>query len=232
MNWFDVNILLFLNQFANHWRGFDFAITRAYSTNLNGGVVMGLACLALFDPSKPGQLCKRSELLLGAMLLSAPATLFARALALSLPFRLRPLWTPALHFHSPQLASGSLVLLGWSAFPSDHATLFFALATGIFFASRPLGLFAYAWVAALISFPALYLGIHWPTDVIAGACLGVSFACLAKLPFVSRAVGQFTTKWHYQQPGLFFALLFLWSYEVANLFDDGRRLLSGIWHLI
>lgn len=231
MNWFDVNILLFLNQFANHSRWLDWLTTRAYSTNLSGGVVMAIACCALFDRKREKPFCDRYELLLCTIFLCGPATLAARALALTLPFRLRPIWTPALHFQLPQAAH--LILLGWSAFPSDHATLFFALATGIFFVSRPLGVLAYVWVAALISFPALYLGIHWPTDIIAGACLGISFAHIAKIPAVQRAVGQFTTKSLDQHPGLFFAFLFIWSYEAANLFEDGRRLLKGVFgHLI
>jgi len=59
-------------------------------------------------------------------------------------------------------------------FPSDHAVLFFALATGLFMAHRKLGIAAYAWVIVAICFPRLYLGIHWPTDVIAGAAVGVA----------------------------------------------------------
>jgi undecaprenyl-diphosphatase len=231
MNWFDVNILLFLNQFAHHSPAFDWMITRAYSTNLNGCIVIAIACAALFDPKRPSQLCERSELLLGATLLSAPATLVARALALSLPFRLRPLWNPALHFQTPY-GGGSLVLLNWSAFPSDHATLFLALVTGIFFVSRRLGLIALLWTLVTITFPALYLGVHWPTDVIAGACLGVGVAFIAKVPQFRNAVEHVTMKWHQQHPGLFFAILFVWSYETASLFEDGRRLLRGLWHLV
>jgi len=124
------------------------------------------------------------------------------------------------------------VLLNWSAFPSDHATLFLALVTGIFFVSRRLGLIALLWTLVTITFPALYLGVHWPTDVIAGACLGVGVAFIAKVPQFRNAVEHVTMKWHQQHPGLFFAILFVWSYETASLFEDGRRLLRGLWHLV
>lgn len=231
VNWFDLHIMLFLNQFVNHSRVFDWLITRVYSTNLNGCIVLAIACVALFDQRTPNQLCERSELLIGAILLSGPATLVARGLAISLPFRLRPLWTPALHFQLPSGGENS-VLMNWSSFPSDHATLFLALATGIFFVSRRLGLIAYLWVIATINFPALYLGVHWPTDVIAGAGVGVGFVFLAKVPQIRGRIAQITTRLHHQHPGVFFAVLFVWSYEVANLFDDGRRLLKGFWHLV
>jgi undecaprenyl-diphosphatase len=230
MNWFDVHILMFLNQFAGHWQWLDFVVTKVYTNNLiGGGTITVLAWYALFDRKEEGQPCKRHELLLGAILLGAVSVVAARGLALSLPFRARPIWTPALHFRLPQGAD--LVLLGWSAFPSDHAALFFALATGIFFVSRPLGWLAVGWVAIFISLPALYLGVHWPTDVIVGACLGVSIAHVAKIPAVREVVRQFTTRWHRQQPGLFFAALFLWSYEIVRLFEDIRRVLQGLWYL-
>ena len=230
MNWFDVRILMFLNHFANHWRLFDGAVTRAYSTNLIGpGVAVAIAWCALFDRREEDKLRKGSELLFSTFLLCALATLAARALALSLPFRTRPVWTPALNFQLP--AGAQPVLLGWSSFPSDHATLFFALAMGIFFVSRRLGWLAFAWVAAAISFPALYRGIHWPTDVIAGAALGVGFAHLAKIPFLRENVRKFTLKWYHQHPGLFFAILFLWSYQITTLFDDARRIGHALLHL-
>jgi undecaprenyl-diphosphatase len=231
MNWFDTHILLFLNQLMNHWPWFDWLVSRAYSTNLIGcGTTMALAWWALFDREEEDQLSRGYELLLGASLFSGLAVLAARGLALSLPFRTRPVWTPALQFQLPP--GFHFPLLEWSSFPSDHAALFYALATGILFVSRPLGWLAIGWVATMISFPALYLGIHWPTDVIAGACLGVGFAHCAKIRPVREAILRLTTSWRRQQPGLFFAVLFLWSYELVNLLEDGRRLLKGLWHLI
>ncbi len=64
----------------------------------------------------------------------------------------------------------------WS-FPSGHATSSFAAATALYMKARPRweGACALA-VAALISLSRLYVGIHYPTDVLCGALIGIAAA--------------------------------------------------------
>ncbi len=59
--------------------------------------------------------------------------------------------------------------------PSTHTAWAFAAATSVFlhFKKWGIGLFA---VATLIGFSRLYLFMHFPTDVLFGAVLGVAFA--------------------------------------------------------
>lgn len=64
-----------------------------------------------------------------------------------------------------------------AGFPSDHATGSFAIATAIFLRHRSAGLVALA-AAALLSVGRVALGIHFPTDVLAGAALGAAAALL------------------------------------------------------
>ena len=56
-------------------------------------------------------------------------------------------------------------------FPSDHATMAGAVAMGLLLADRRLGVIS--WVAAvLLAFSRVYVGAHYPQDVLAGLALG------------------------------------------------------------
>ena len=50
----------------------------------------------------------------------------------------------------------------------------FALAIGVFLVSRPLGYLALADAVIVVAGTRVYTGIHYPTDVIAGAFLGAA----------------------------------------------------------
>jgi undecaprenyl-diphosphatase len=229
MNNFDVEVVLYLSHLVGRHYWLAKTASLILSTNLlGGGVLVLLVWLALFDSSRPGQLQKGFELLLGSVFFSLFATLIARGVAISLPFRARPFATSSLHLQLP--ISSFLVLINWSSFPSDHATLFFALASGILMVSRRMGYFAFAWVVFFICLPLLCLGVHWPTDIIAGTALGVSFAQMARIPAFREFSRRTITKWHQNHARFFFAALFLWSYETVILYDDVRRFLMRIAH--
>ena len=58
----------------------------------------------------------------------------------------------------------------WS-FPSDHSVMAGAAAVGLFLVSRRLGAVA-AVAALLMAITRVYVGAHFPLDVVAGLCLG------------------------------------------------------------
>jgi undecaprenyl-diphosphatase len=61
------------------------------------------------------------------------------------------------------------------AFPSGHATVAFACATVIAWAAPRLAVPVYL-LAGAIAFSRVYVGVHWPLDVLGGAALGVLVA--------------------------------------------------------
>ncbi|MBN3928602.1 phosphatase PAP2 family protein [Streptomyces verrucosisporus] len=63
------------------------------------------------------------------------------------------------------------------SFVSDHATLAMALAVGIFMVNRRLGLVGIL-VAVFAGVCRIYMGVHYPTDVVGGLALGTAVALL------------------------------------------------------
>lgn len=58
------------------------------------------------------------------------------------------------------------------SFPSDHAATAFALAFAVFLVNRRWGM-AFLAAAALICLGRVYVGVHYPSDVVAGALVGI-----------------------------------------------------------
>jgi membrane-associated phospholipid phosphatase len=68
-------------------------------------------------------------------------------------------------------------ILDWdrrASFPSDTATLYFALATVILLENRLVGLFCLLCVAVIIAVPRVILGWHYPTDIVGSLVLGLA----------------------------------------------------------
>ncbi len=75
---------------------------------------------------------------------------------------------------------GALVLVSKTtdpSFPSDHAAMAGAVAAGLFLVSWRLGLAASAFALAM-AFSRVYVGVHFPQDVLAGLAVGATVSLL------------------------------------------------------
>jgi len=72
------------------------------------------------------------------------------------------------------------------SFPSSHTAVAFAIASAIAFKDVPLGIAAFL-IAFLIAFGRVAAGMHYPTDVLGGAMLGIIAFFLVRLGHVALA---------------------------------------------
>ncbi len=65
------------------------------------------------------------------------------------------------------------------AFPSGHAAFYFALAGAIWLLDRSWGR-RFFFIAFLIGLARIFVGVHWPLDILGGALVGVSSVWISR----------------------------------------------------
>jgi len=65
-----------------------------------------------------------------------------------------------------------------SSFPSNFAAVLFAMAFAILFKNRKYG-WLLLFIALVGGFARIYVGVHYPLDILGGAALGLFASCLA-----------------------------------------------------
>lgn len=167
-----------VNDLARHTPWFHGTVT-AYAND--GVVLFGLLLVAGFLLARS----RRDPLQLARSMLAGAGVLLAVAVN-------QPLVHAVAERRPYDQLPGVLVLVHRSvdaSFPSDHATMAGAAAAGLLLLDRRLGVAA-AVAAALMAFARVYVGAHFPVDVLAGLAVGALVALLVQLaaPAVARLV--------------------------------------------
>ena len=195
---------------------------------LKGGVVITVLWYLWFNEKSTNS--QTSEKTIITLFSSIIAITVGRSLNNFLPYKARPILNPEFDF--PYQIDEFSWLNTWSSFPSDHAILFFSLATGIFIISKKWGTFSLAYVTFIICLPRIYLGFHYFTDILAGAAIGILIVLTIYNVKITKILSNRIIILSNKFPGLFYALSFILSYQIATLFNDSRKLIEAIIHFI
>jgi undecaprenyl-diphosphatase len=226
----DFGVHRFLGGFAGNWL-LD-RITNFEESNhlFKGGLFLAMYAYFWFRVG-PNQEKNRRAIL--AILTGTLLTLVvSRTIADLAPFRLRPIHNLDL----PQFAYSLPIarnLEDWSAFPSDTAAYFFALACGLAHLSRRYSIPVLLYTAIWICFPRLYLASHYLSDIVAGTVIGIVLVkiCL-KSEWLQQTVVSPTLRWMDAKPQVFYSIGFLIFFEMGVLFDDVRWAMRSLFHAV
>ncbi len=223
----DIWLLGLVNGLAQKSFLFDKAVVKVSQLALvKGGFVVALMLYTWF--AGPGGLARRPMLSVRALAGAIAAIMVGRTLQFLAPFRLRPYHDAGVDFVLPY-GSNVEPLQGWSSFPSDHAVLYFAICTAIWFVERRLGFVAFVWTAVVIGFGRVYAGAHYPTDIAAGALLGILTMWAAFKTPVPAGLPQLVQGWYERHAPAVYVVVFLLAFQMASVFNDGRDLATFGW---
>ena len=164
----DLQIFQLINGFAGKWPWLD-QLGIFLASGMAYVLVAVLILLFIFRK-------QHRRMVLISLVSAAIARCVFVAIIRALYHRARPISVDAVH----QLVTND----AW-AFPSGHASFFFALATGVFLYHKKLGVVYYVF-AALMGLARIFIGVHWPTDILVGAALGMFTALGVDLAMRNR----------------------------------------------
>lgn len=227
----DQRILSGLDAFARKSYVFDRMVSAlAENDLLKGGVILAAVWWAWFRTRAAGKSRDRAHVI--ATIIGCLAALaVGRLLVVALPFRVRPLYETAFAFVAPYGVNVS-ALAKASSFPSDHAVLFFALAAGLCHISRLAGLFAAVYTAVMIALPRMYLGLHYFSDIVAGGLIGAVVCSVANRVLPSSRLVSVLEQQVSARPMWFYPAMFLVTFQITELFESTRAIVSGFLKLL
>jgi membrane-associated phospholipid phosphatase len=162
------------------------------------------------------------------MILAVVVALVAnRAISTLLPFRDRPMYSMATN--TPSISDWKPDLEHWSSFPSDSASFVFAIATGFCLISWRWGLGMVAF-ATFVGLARVAVGIHYPSDILVGALLGIAVTLALNRDIVHKRIAGPILSWETRYPPFFYAVFLLVLTELIEGFPVSRRIALAMVH--
>jgi undecaprenyl-diphosphatase len=219
----DVSIFRALNDFCGWSPALDRIVVNLEA--LQGSLFMGIVGMLWYWPDK--EMPRRRETILTMLLAVAVSLIINRTLSTLVPFRDRPMYSIGANavtfvWH-PDLEH-------WSSFPSDHATYLFAIAASLWLISRRWGLF-FGLFATFVAVARVYLGIHYPSDVLVGALIGIATSIVINREPVRRQFAVPILALEPRHTPYFYGLFFLVLAETSGGFAITRHIGVAIVHL-
>ncbi|TMK48100.1 MAG: phosphatase PAP2 family protein [Alphaproteobacteria bacterium] len=219
----DLSLYRALNQFCGSSPVLDRLASD--SSSVIGPFFMGIVGALWFSSEK--DTTRRHQTLIIMLLAVALSLVLNRVLSTFLPFRYRPMFSvganaPGFEWHAD--------LENWSSFPSDNATYLFAIAGCFWLISWRAGLL-FAVFATYVSLSRVYLGIHYPADVLAGAMLGITVAFAVNSEIARKLVAGRVLVLESRYRTYFYCLFFIALAEVSGGFQVTRHVGVAIVHL-
>lgn len=163
----DYNLFLLVNNFAGKWICLD-SLATFFAKYFIYFLVAG-AIILFFSIKDKKEKIKYLILTLSSVILSR---LIITEIIRLFWYRPRPFVAHAVNSLIEHSASAS--------FPSGHIAFLFALATAIYFFNKKFGI-AFLIASFLIGLARIFVGVHWPLDILGGIIIGIFSAVIVKL---------------------------------------------------
>ncbi len=227
----DFSVLYFLNKLASSG-GIVGTLIGMFTENplLRGGPVFFCICYLWFSTNDVNL---RVRIIMGciACILGVLISVFCQS---HLPIHVRPVYDNRL---------GIVNILNWNqdstdkriySFPSDTATLYFALVTIVFLQNRKMGLLSFLWAVLTVGVCRVAVGVHYPSDILAGMILGTTLVLiLSNIAGLNKWLSKNILKYDPGQKylNIFFVFLCLEAYGLfpglSQIFYFFVQLLKG-----
>ena len=161
---FDLSIFTFFNNLARHSIVLDYLgiFLAEYSQYVLGAILLVL----LFYPQN------KKEDNRSMVVLSLTAAIIARYVVKTGILFLYGRSRPYVVLNTAHKLIPTSIAENFQSFPSGHAIFFFALAAVLYKFDKKLGNWFFG-VATIMGIARVFVGVHWPSDIIGGAVLGI-----------------------------------------------------------